>query len=247
MIVGRVLEAKGQLEAVKAVYALRQQGIKAHLNIVGQTNTSLGYYQHIRKFISDKKMSEDVTFLDQMENPFEVVTQADIALTCSPNEAFGRVTTEYMLCGIPVIGGNNGGTAEIIKDSITGLLYEIGNPQDLARKVQHLTDNKLLMKKLSVNAKKEASERFNKVNSHKDFFDYFKTVSNKSQQKSLDLSLLGDIFEYQKDKEVWWKKEKKAMKEELTKSHHIIASLQQEISRSKFSLLHKIYKKIKKR
>ena len=41
----------------------------------------------------------------------------------SPYEAFGRVTIEYMMAGLPVIGRNGGATPEIIKENETGMLY----------------------------------------------------------------------------------------------------------------------------
>jgi len=43
-------------------------------------------------------------------------------------EAFGRVTAEAMLAGRVVIGTNTGGTPELVRDGVTGLLY---TPQDI--------------------------------------------------------------------------------------------------------------------
>lgn len=46
---------------------------------------------------------------------------------CSKYEVMARVTAEEMVAPEPVIGYDNGGTAEIIENRITVLLYEGGN------------------------------------------------------------------------------------------------------------------------
>ena len=55
-----------------------------------------------------------------------MIEQADIGLTCSRNEAFGRTTVEALLMGKPVIGTNTGGTVDLISDGVDGLLYPPG-------------------------------------------------------------------------------------------------------------------------
>jgi glycosyltransferase involved in cell wall biosynthesis len=46
-----------------------------------------------------------------------------------------------MLAGKSVIGAASGGTAELIQDGKTGLLYEPGNHDELAMKIQYLFEN----------------------------------------------------------------------------------------------------------
>ena len=47
-----------------------------------------------------------------------------------------------MLAGKPIIATkNSGGTAELIEEGETGLLYERGNPIELADKIQYLYEN----------------------------------------------------------------------------------------------------------
>jgi glycosyltransferase involved in cell wall biosynthesis len=65
---------------------------------------------------------------------------SDIVLVCSRSEAFGRVTIEGMFSGRPVIGARSAATAELIKDGVNGLLYDPGNPGDLAEKIKRLQE-----------------------------------------------------------------------------------------------------------
>lgn len=50
-------------------------------------------------------------------------------------ENFGMVAIEAFACGVPVIASRTGVMTEIVEDGRTGLLFEPGDPEDLAEKV----------------------------------------------------------------------------------------------------------------
>lgn len=50
-------------------------------------------------------------------------------------ENFPRTIAEAFACGLPVIASRIGALADIVRDGETGLLFEPGNPQDLADKM----------------------------------------------------------------------------------------------------------------
>jgi len=50
-------------------------------------------------------------------------------------ENFPRTIAEAFACGTPVIASRIGALADIVRDGVTGLLFEPGNPQDLADKL----------------------------------------------------------------------------------------------------------------
>ena len=50
-------------------------------------------------------------------------------------ENFPRTIAEAFACGLPVIASRIGALADIVRDGKTGLLFEPGNPQDLADKL----------------------------------------------------------------------------------------------------------------
>lgn len=51
-------------------------------------------------------------------------------------EAFPLVIAEAYACGVPVIAANHGAMAEIVEDGRTGLLFQAGEPEDLAAKIR---------------------------------------------------------------------------------------------------------------
>ena len=82
---------------------------------------------------------------------------------CSRAEAFGRVTVEAMKCGVPVIGARAAGTAELIKDGQTGLLYQPGNVGDLADTIEKLISNGEMRARLAEAARRWAHETFSRA------------------------------------------------------------------------------------
>lgn len=58
---------------------------------------------------------------------------------------------EAFLAGVPIITGNIGGMAELVEDGVNGLLFEVGNAQDLARRMQMVIDDRSLIGKLRKN------------------------------------------------------------------------------------------------
>lgn len=51
-------------------------------------------------------------------------------------ETFGLVAIEAFACGLPVIASCSGAMPELVEDRKTGLLFETGNPDDLAAKAE---------------------------------------------------------------------------------------------------------------
>lgn len=70
-------------------------------------------------------------------------------------ENFPRVILEAMACGTPVIASRLGSMPEIIKDNITGLLFEPGNSTDLADKINWLITHEAERRKMGAAARKE--------------------------------------------------------------------------------------------
>lgn len=67
---------------------------------------------------------------------------ATISLLTSRNEPFGLVAIEALACGAPVIASDEGGPLDIITPQV-GLLFQSGNPEDLAREVQLVLDDEI--------------------------------------------------------------------------------------------------------
>lgn len=68
-------------------------------------------------------------------------------------ENFPRTLVEAYASGLPVIASRIGALAELVEDGVTGLLYEVGNAQDLAEKMAWAQSHPDRMRDMGRNAR----------------------------------------------------------------------------------------------
>lgn len=156
--VGRKQSGKRQEDAVRALALLRARGVDAALTLIGSADPE--YDTYLRQLATDEGIAGRVRFVDHVPDPRPYVSGADVALMCSVNEAFGRVTVEAMKLGVPVVGAASGGTLEIVRDGETGLLYRPGDPVDLADKLEALYRDPAGRVRMGGAARDDARSRF---------------------------------------------------------------------------------------
>lgn len=144
---GHLSDAKGQVDAVKALFELKTKGYNnIYLHFAGTPSISHGvsYDMILKKLATEYNVIDHVIFEGEIEKMGDFRKNMDIELMCSKAEPFGRVTVEGMQSGLVVIGANTGATPEIIRDKYTGLIYEQGNAKSLANCIEKVyLDRKL--------------------------------------------------------------------------------------------------------
>ena len=65
-----------------------------------------------------------------------------------------------MAAGIPVIASRIGGLPYTVSDGLTGLLFEPGNPFDLAEKIARLLDDPALRREMGLAGRRRFEEDF---------------------------------------------------------------------------------------
>ena len=157
-IIGLISKEKNQLDAIEALRFLKSENKNVQLLIAG--NYADGdYFTFLNKKIEDYNLQQNAQFLGFLKNTNGFYNKINCLLICSKHEAFGRVTIEAMSYGIPVIGFNNAGTAEIIQDKYNGLLYYNG-ASELAEKMNVIISNKEVLKNLQLNALQTVEKNF---------------------------------------------------------------------------------------
>lgn len=153
LIAGTISRGKRQDLAVKAVDELRRRGYQnVELYIAGRRNLRF-------VGIPDEEVGDYIHLLGQLNNLHEYRHGMNAEVVCSACEAFGRVTVEAMLSGLPVVASASGASVELIQQN-TGLLFEPGNWMDLANKLEQLRNDCSLAKELGEKAHRYALEHF---------------------------------------------------------------------------------------
>lgn len=182
LLTGRIVEAKGHMDALKALTILQDKGYKnIILHFAGSgVNSKRGieYRKMLQKYITENNLHENVIMHGEVKDVFSLRKQMDGELMCSVCEAFGRVTVEALRSGLLVIGSNTGGTLDIITDGETGLLYQQGNPQDLADKIQWAISNPKERNKIQEQGHVFSKTHFTKEENADMIFNVFKNCIN---------------------------------------------------------------------
>ena len=163
-IMGRVDIGKGQDVFIKAIKILLTD-YPAHqkfhgLIIGGETLTSLerkAYVKSLKQYIKKEGLEAHVTFLGHQELRFALLKKLSILVQASTfPEPFGRTLIEGFHAGVPVIASKIGAMATMITYGVNGLVFEPGNPRDLAQKISLLLEDNHLAETLRTNARIEA-------------------------------------------------------------------------------------------
>jgi glycosyltransferase involved in cell wall biosynthesis len=131
-VVGRLDEKKGQLEVIQALSLLKETEKNIHVVFIGDKtrNEADAYVQKLNDSIELNHLQDKASFLPHQSDIQKLYGAFDLVIVPSWEETFGTVTIEAMASGVPVIGSNTAGTAEILGDET--FLFQARNPEDLS-------------------------------------------------------------------------------------------------------------------
>ena len=155
LFVGRLNKDKGVLDLLRAFEKINKEYHKSILYIVGKDEENL-----VSIIQNNKLFNNSIFYKDFTAVPENYMSLADVFCLPSYREGFGSVIIEAAACGTPSIGSNIYGLSDAIEDNRTGLLYEVGNINDLFEKMQILITDKELLEKLSKNALDRVKNKF---------------------------------------------------------------------------------------
>jgi glycosyltransferase involved in cell wall biosynthesis len=143
-VVGRLDEKKGQLEVIQALSILKENEKNIHVVIIGDKtkNEANDYVQKLNDAIELNHLQEKTTFLPHQSDIQKLYGAFDLVIVPSWEETFGTVTIEAMASGVPVIGSNTAGTAEILGNET--FLFQSKNSEDLSAKLLNVLQDDTL-------------------------------------------------------------------------------------------------------
>lgn len=98
-------------------------------------------------------------FVPHAELPLYLAA-SDVFVRPSLSEGFGNSFIEAMAARVPVVATPVGGIVDFLHDKETGLFCEVSNPEDVARKVNVLLQDKALRDEIVDRAQKMVAERY---------------------------------------------------------------------------------------
>jgi glycosyltransferase involved in cell wall biosynthesis len=156
--VGRFASSKGQDVLLKAMAQVVSRHPDATVEFIGDGSTRVSCEEMAREL----GLGDRCRFLGLLPHPEVLSRMAGARATVVPSqqEAFGLVNIESMAVGVPVIGSNTGGIAEIVRDGVDGFLFPPGDHNALATRMIALLENEPLRAQMAVSARLRFLEHF---------------------------------------------------------------------------------------
>ena len=155
VITGKITPSKGQAESAEAVGRLIKMGYDTELCVIG-TPKEPGDDDPLREIIKKNDLNDKVHLVGEQSNPLAILKYADVGIMASKQEAFGRVTFEYMVLGLAVVGASSGATPELIDNGKNGYLYNQGSVKSLVEQLTNYAKDSNLSKEHGETAKRKA-------------------------------------------------------------------------------------------
>ncbi len=129
--IGRLRPVKNQAEVVQALPLVLDQIPDVQLVLVGDGSER----ENIRDTAKRCGVGDRVSFVGNVTDVRSVLERIDLFVLPSISETFSNATLEAMAMGVPVLLSDVGGAAEMIEDSVSGLLYNSGDVRELADRI----------------------------------------------------------------------------------------------------------------
>jgi glycogen(starch) synthase len=156
--VGRIVREKGIQVLIQAVPIILSNYPQTKFVIAGKGP----FLDNLKEQANYLGIADRIYFTgfvdDETRNKLYQV--ADVAVFPSLYEPFGIVALEAMVTRTPVVVSNVGGLAEFVRDGKNGLTVEPNNPEQLARKILYLFNNREKAREISGNGYRMVKDKY---------------------------------------------------------------------------------------
>jgi len=165
---GRLEPGKGVDLLVKAVKRLP----KINLKIIGS-----GSQETVLKKLAQN--NSNIKFLgwqEKQELARQIVSAEFVIMPSRAYETFGLAVLEAFSFAKPVIASNLGALPELVRHKQSGLLFDVGDIEDLSDKIKYLWDNPDLAIVMGQAGQKLAREKYSAVEHYKQLLKFYLSI-----------------------------------------------------------------------
>jgi glycosyltransferase involved in cell wall biosynthesis len=164
--VAQITPWKGQDTAIRALAALRRDGMQAHLVLVGEVAfagkavryDNRAYLGELERLTHSLGVEDAVHFLGPRQDVAAILHDLDLSVLPSRGEPFGLVTVESMALGTPALVSADGAGPELVEDGVSGRVLPPGQPERWARAAGELLRDRATLGRLGERARAAAGE-----------------------------------------------------------------------------------------
>ena len=128
--IGRFTEQKDQMTLLKSLNQIKET-VKFEAVIIGRGKL----YKELQEYISNNNLGRIIKIVDFVENPFPLLKQTELFILSSKYEGLPNVLLEALTLKKFIISSKcHTGPKEILLNGKGGLLFNVGNSDQLAKK-----------------------------------------------------------------------------------------------------------------
>ncbi len=180
-VFGNITPEKGQLDLVRACLNLLEKGVECHCWLVGASGDTV-YAEKLQEEIQKSGFEDRFRWTGYVNDPYSLMQEVDVVISCSRMEALGRTLIEASLLGKPIIYANAGGPKEVFTNFEHGLAYTPGDATDLANALKTTRDDPAATHIRAENAGLYVRERFSEAAYTGTVFEQLKKIKNKNSR-----------------------------------------------------------------
>lgn len=153
---GRIKKYKSVHHLLQAFKIVQEKYENAQLYIMGDGDN----LPDIKRLAMELQIEQKITFTGSLQNDekLKYLNKVWFTVNPSPKEGWGLTVIESNACALPVIAANSPGLRDSVVDKKTGLLYEYGDIEQLAKLMMLLIEDRALRTKLSRNSLEWATQ-----------------------------------------------------------------------------------------
>jgi len=162
---GRLTSWKGQemfLDSINKVNI--QLGHDAFIAVIlGSDQGRELYKKKLLRLVEQYRLTNQVKFIEHCKNMPAAYKISNFVVSASIEpESFGRISVEAQSMQKPILASNIGGSKETIINNKTGILFESGNSEDMAKKIVELFNlDESTLNQMGVEGRKNVINKFN--------------------------------------------------------------------------------------
>ena len=164
----RLDKRKRQADLIQAGKILIDKGYKIKIALAGDGRNRA----NLEKLVDELRMREKVVFLGFVEKIEEFLLSLDLFVFCSEFEGMPLAVLEAMASAKPIIATSLPGIIEIMDDRKDGLLYPVGDINQLAEKIELLLKDKNLRERFAKSARERVEKKFSEIELFKQFREW---------------------------------------------------------------------------
>jgi glycosyltransferase involved in cell wall biosynthesis len=156
MVANMNVESKGHADLIDAARIVCLKLPEAQFLLVGDGPLREG----LEKRVSELNLAGNVQFLGHRDDVPRLLQSCDLAVLSSWSEGLPNAVLEAMAAGLPVVATSAGGTVELIRHKITGILVPPREPAELANGILQMLENRALASDFGRKGRDDAEANF---------------------------------------------------------------------------------------